>query len=219
MKATKKILILGDSHSTNYGTRSYIEELNDQYEIIVLTAAGLPIQSMFYKLEQESITACFDFCIVQLGNPDVHPRFLLKHKRTFKRFFGINIRESFFSLPPRFGVKYIFKIIPAIIKKIYISLYSESYNSPDEIIKIIADIVSMINYKKLIVMPVFPVQPFIYGSLHNILAEEFNVKRHSLNGVCVNFQTEDLDYQADGFHFTYKMHRRIANELSKFIEL
>jgi hypothetical protein len=218
MKESKKILILGDSHSENYGSQCYVEGLGKLYEVKRITSPGEPIQKMITKLEGVNIE-CYDCCIIQLGNPDVHPRILVKHKEYIRRVFGFRIRENLFALPPRFGMKYLFKVIPAFLKRLYGILFEDCYNSPDEILEAIQTIIDTVDCRMVIVMPIFPVRSSIYGSLHNQLAREFNSNRHKIACVYPDIKIYSEDYQADGFHFNNEIHNRIANELSKIIGL
>lgn len=222
----KKVLLVTDSHGTNYGIdNSYTELLlNDgEYCITQVSYGGVPLD--FFINEVKGINGNFDIAIVQVGNPDVHPRMPSKILK-FIRNKGIELcRDSLFSVPPKLEFTYFIRFPLFLVRLIFTRFYKEYYNSISDIQHKFKIIVETLESKsqRVIIFPLFKVHPFVYGQTHNKNVEEINnFLNNNYNGEflkdeIIEFSFYSKFYNFDWFHFNNIYHEKIYKLLKDSI--
>lgn len=217
-----KILIICDSHGSNYGVESYSSKISKEYDTEILSFPGLSLSKINNEL---CIDRNYNIGVLQLGNPDIHPRmpkrFIDKGK---KLSFGI-VRDSLFSIPPKLSMSFIIRFPFFLIRLLVIRLMKkkEYYTNEEDFYYIYTCIYKKMIKKceKVIIIPTFEVNETIYGPWHNRyskiintwLVNKFNERVLEFN----NFNNKN--FNIDFFHFNDYFHLRLYKELKKKFEV
>jgi hypothetical protein len=224
-----KILFISDSHGTDYGVKSFVsiicENLVDK-KIKKICYGGKPLDYFIEKILSLNRDEKFDFVILQIGNPDVHPRMPHKILKYFRNKGLKFCRDSLFSIPPSFNLSYILRLPFFFFRLILIRFYREYYNSINEIQDKLTFLVEQLEKiaDRIIIMPLFKVNHHLYGEYHNKNVEIINdFLRKSYPDYI--FLSKNLDYSVykkyynlDGFHFRKNFHIKLSEELIKVIK-
>tara|TARA_B100000678_G_C18225236_1_gene508580 strand:+ start:2302 stop:2997 length:696 start_codon:yes stop_codon:yes gene_type:complete len=207
---SRKILVICDSHGTKWGANGYGELLNenfDECEVTLLRFGGISLEKIYKSLVDKKFES-YDFVILGVGNPDVHPRFPIRFKKAALKL-GVLVKESYFCIPPFFCFTYFARIPTFILKLVLIRFWKESYLEKEEVVFYFSKIHELFRNKctKVIILPLFYVSN-IYGGYHNdnvfyvnrVLKKNF--RDDFLEGKVFEGSYYRRFYNKDFFHFT-----------------
>ncbi|MBF7081593.1 SGNH/GDSL hydrolase family protein [Desulfallas sp. Bu1-1] len=185
----------------------------------------MPIKKINQALKNLTLNY-YDLCIIQIGNPDIHPRMPINILKYFRKKGLAMFRDSLFSVPPIFGIKYLLRFPFFVIRLIFIRLHQEFYATNNEIIYEFQELIRIIkrSSSELIIMPLFEVNSIIYGKIHNIRAMEINkkildlYKNIVLNSPLLESKTYRNYYNWDWFHFRQQYHNMLSELLVQAIK-
>ena len=222
---TPRVLLVTDSMGSDYGATGFARVAYETWDASVnwLVYAGLPIAQVAEDLA-ERVTERYDVAVVQLGVPDVHPRFPLPVMRALRRLGLRFVRENFFFTPPRFGLLWLVKSPLLLLRLVSTRLHRACYTSTDDLVEIHGQIVAELSEKasRVLTLPVFEVSP-IYGRDHTTRARAANERLAAAYGedfvrcpalepsVYGRFRNHDY------FHFRDPYHRLLAAELEPIV--
>ncbi|MCG6184563.1 hypothetical protein H1215_18960 [Anoxybacillus sp. LAT_38] len=223
-----KILFISDSHGTDYGVKSYVslicENLVDK-EVKKICYGGKPIDYFIEKVLSLNRDEKFDFAIIQIGNPDVHPRMPHKILKYFRSKGLTFCRDSLFSIPPSFNLSYILRFPFFLLRLILIRFYREYYNSNKEIQDKLTFLVKNLEEiaDKIIILPLLKVNHHLYGEYHNNNVDIINdflrksYPDYIFTSKNLGYSVYKKEYNLDGFHFRDNFHIKLSEELIKII--
>lgn len=222
MKNVKKVLIICDSHGASYGCKSYSELLKDSehYNVDIQTFAGLSTDKVIKEMKLDND---HDYVIIQVGNPDVHPRMPRKLINKIKKVCPYIARDSLFSVPPQISLMYIlrypfFCIRRLVIKRMKKKEYMLSVDEVKNNLKTILERCSK-NCKNIILFPLFEVDEKVYGKEHNTNAKiindwlKENYEENFIDNKILNSTYYKKFYNKDHFHFTNEYHEELLSIL------
>ncbi len=175
----KKLLIICDSHGTDWGCMGYAIRLktllSENWDTTVLAYPGKDLKKIHTSLLDENIQY-YDAIVLGVGNPDVHPRMPRKIISLFKAMGISSARDSYFSVPPKINLSYLLRLPFFIFRILVIRLRTETYTSIQDLKKLTTQIIDYLSTKttRLYILPIFKVCETIYGKSHNINADEIN---------------------------------------------
>jgi hypothetical protein len=217
------ILIICDSHGTNYGVeKSYTEIIKQkfdgkQYYINVIGLGGIKIETALKKVLLDN--KLYDYVIIQYGNSDMHPRIryeILHRLSRLNHFLG---RDGLYTLPPKIGVRYFLKIPFFVCRRVFLLSGHRIQTSYADFIKTIKIIVAKYEHSKIYIFPLFNVHSFVYGRIHNknvCIINEILEKQFPEIIIKDNLLKENVYkkfYNNDYFHFKQEYHYLLANIL------
>ncbi|WP_243388194.1 hypothetical protein [Bacillus kexueae] len=217
------ILFISDSHGTDYGVKSYVSLISEKHtkKVKKICYGGMPIDYFIEKVSLLDKSEKVDLTIIQIGNPDVHPRMphkVLKHLRSK----GLKFcRDSLFSIPPTLNLSYLLRFPFFLFRLLLIRFYQEYYNSINEIQSKLAIIIRDLERisKKIIIVPLFKINSFVYGDYHNKnvdMVNSFlsnNYPDYFLTSANLNYEIYKKQFNLDGFHFNDRFHYKLSEEL------
>lgn len=222
----KRLLIICDSHGAGYGTTGFAESitqyLGKDWEIDARSFGGIAVTGIFEQLQSAQL-ANYEAAIVQIGNPDVHPRMPIRLLRWFRSRGLAFMRDSLFSVPPNYSVRYFMRFPFFLFRLILLRFHQEFVIDIDTLAGGIEDIVNLTKRVsgRTIILPIFAVKSSVYTGSHNARAREIN--RHLLSRfpdlmtrdqLCSPEQFQNY-YNRDGFHFNREYHDLLAESLAK----
>jgi hypothetical protein len=221
----RRVLIVTDSMGSDFGARGYAAVAKAQWDaaVDVVTYAGLPIFMVAADLHSMAL-ADYDVAIVQLGVPDVTSRFPLRIMQGLRKIGLKFVRESFFFVPPRFGMQWIAKLPLFVVRLVITRVYRASYTPNDDLVEIHRGIVERLRQSaaRVLVLPVFEVSR-VYGRDQGRRARDINQKLAASYGpdfvrcpalepgVYGRFRNHDF------FHFRDAYHQLLAGELEPIV--
>lgn len=221
----KHVLVVCDSHGSDYGAETYATRIKQSLQrttcVDILSFGGKPI-SQIHEEVKAVIVQHYDFCILQVGNPDVHPRMpwrLLKGIRSV----GIRfVRDSWFSVPPKWQYRSPVKFPLFILRLCLIRVVPSYYASISDIIHSHIKLYDMLseNCDLVLSFPLFEVNEFVYGSSHNQRARAVNcaLSRHYghkfVTLPILSPKVYKLHFNHDCFHFRDSYHRLLGQSIS-----
>lgn len=217
-----RVLVLSDSHGTDYAGRSYVDFLSEllaaqprPVAVVRHSFSGIPLAQWVGRLP-DLLRGPYQAVIVQYGNADVHPRIPQRLRSGVRRTTGIGMRDTWFQVPPRLGVKYLVKLPFLVMKRVLIGvLGTESYTSAQDLEAFFLTIRNLLpDGTPLIVLPLVEVKPILYGKSHNRAAAAVNERLESHLGGSVLRLPGPPRYVADGFHWREAYHRLLAEALA-----
>lgn len=212
----KRLLIICDSHGTNWGCIGYASKLNKrleaQWDVTVLAYPGMSLKKIYRSLLEEQLGE-YEAIVLGVGNPDVHPRIPRAITQTLKKIGIRSVRDSYFSVPPRINLSYIARLPFFIFRLIAIRLKTETYTSSIELKSLASETLKFLSNRteNLYILPLFKVNPYIYGKHHNINTDIINNhlrSKHKKNliedpriseNVYSSFRNYDFFHFRDGF--------------------
>jgi len=100
----KKVLIICDSHGTEWGAIGYawqIKNTLNRDRVGILEYGGVKLSKIYEEIqENKTMLEDYDIIILGIGNPDIHPRMPKIIMNIFKKFGLKSVRDSYFSVPP-----------------------------------------------------------------------------------------------------------------------
>lgn len=224
----KKLLIICDSHGTNWGCKGYAnlieESLSSNWEATTIELPGLSIKKAIPAVT--GLQDRYDSILIGLGNPDIHPRVPRKIISTLRALGIKKARDSYFSIPPIFCTSYILRLPLFLLRLIFIRIKPDFYSTQSELkssfTKIINDL--SIRSNKIFIIPTFKADHRLYGRSHNLRAIEFNSFLYK-NFPASTINLEDITrtryedhYNKDLFHFKQEYQDRLSAAITNLIE-
>ena len=141
----------------------------------------------------------------------------MRFRTMVKRFTGIGIRDSWFQIPPRFGWKFVLKLPLHVAKRLLVSSMGvETFSSVDGLMSLFREVRDGRRQgADLVIVPLFPVRPWLYGHSHNEAINTVNQRIRDEMGADVLAVPAGPHYVSDGFHWTEGFHQLIATALSE----
>lgn len=229
MNNNKKLLIICDSHGTNWGCNGYADQLKNrlatQWDITTLAYPGISINKIYDFLRAENVDN-FDAIVLGVGNPDVHPRIPRTIIIKLKSIGISSARDSYFSVPPQINASYIARLPLFLFRLIAIRFKTETYTSTPELTLAISSTLKLLapRTKKVYILPIFKVNSRIYGHTHNTNADIINnyIKtKHATHliedpDISENVYKKFRNY--DFFHFKDEFQAKICAAIEKKIQ-
>ena len=176
---SKKLLIICDSHGTDWGCTGYASRLKDilppQWDVTILAYPGISLKKIHYYLLKEELEQ-FDSIVLGVGNPDVHPRIPKAVISKLKKLGVKSARDSYFSVPPIINPSYLARLPFFIFRMFAIRFKTETYASTDELKELTSQTIQLLinRTSNLYILPLFKVNSLAYGKTHSANADEIN---------------------------------------------
>jgi hypothetical protein len=225
----KRLLIVCDSHGAGYGTVGFSSMIVDRlgsegWEVDVFTYGGIPVKAIHEKLRQTTLSR-YDIAVIQVGNPDVHPRMPIKPLRFFRSRGLKFMRDSLFSVPPNLCLRYYLRFPFFLLRLLVLRFHKEFLVTLSELER---DVTALIDFAasnagELVIMPVFKVKASVYTPAHNERADVINNKLAAkyphwfLTDSVLSPDVYEKYYNWDGFHFVKEYHELVCDLLVKVI--
>lgn len=222
----RKLLIVCDSHGAGYGTTGFVkrmaEKLDQRWEIDRREYGGITVDRIIEKLQDDGL-GNYDLGIIQVGNPDVHPRMPIKPLR-FLRSLGMSfMRDSLFSVPPNFSLRYFLRWPLFLIRMVVLRFHQEFIFSEKELTEAMRKLIALVDKKcdRMAVLPIFEVSARLYTDSHRRRARRVNeIIRSEFDQAF--YQSAILEpeymrqyYNHDGFHYVAEYHQILCDDLIK----
>lgn len=222
----KTLLIICDSHGTNWGCTGYAHRLNgrlsDSWNVTTLAYPGISLKKIYALLCSNDISN-YDAIVLGVGNPDVHPRMPRKIINTLKQIGISSARDSYFSVPPIINLSYIARSPLFLIRLLITRFHLETYTTTPELKSLITKTLELLATKtsSIHILPIFKVSERVYGKSHNLNANEIN---NYLNTTYTPLLINDLSisenvYQhcrnLDFFHFNDEFQDKICSAIER----
>lgn len=220
----KKVLLICDSHGTDWGAKGYANQLKSilskGIQLDILTFAGVSLKKIekeiFVFLKDEDF---YNHIFIGLGNVDVHPRMPITLMRKC-RDIGLKVcREGLFTLPPKLSFSYLLRFPFFLHKRLLLFFFKESYATDIEIKKSIKNIITKMNMENtsnIHMLPLLEVKRVFYGNWHNLRVREINRwLKSDFGNILIKNNIFSIDnykqqFNDDGFHFKDIFHEQIA---------
>lgn len=206
-----KTIVICDSHGSGYGGQAFFDSSEDCY---IFKYGGFSIVKIYEDLKNHKLSC--EKLIIQIGNPDVHPRLPIKLISLFGKLHPSLGKQHLYSLTPKLSYKSFINIPLFLLRRLITIFWVESYSTPQEIILNISRIAELIEHKDLFVFQIFQVNRLVYGRYHNTLADETNQLLNSLFRI-VDLKGINFKFSLDYFHFNTKTSTQIKKQMLKLI--
>jgi hypothetical protein len=226
----KKILIICDSHGTKWGATGYawqIKSILNESKVDILEYGGVRLTKIYEDIRNNSATLeNYDSVIIGIGNPDIHPRMPKIIMNLFKEIGLKFVRDSYFSVPPTINLSYLVRVPFFLFRLIVIRFKNETYLTNKEVFKSMSHIIDYMQnkVKKVIVLPLWDVNQLVYTNQHNNNAKEIN-KLLEKEYTSEFFESKIFKsaeykryYNYDGFHFKNIFHKKLSNEIIRYLK-
>ena len=224
----KTLLIICDSHGTDWGCVGYANRLksllNDEWDTVTLAYPGISLKKIYSSLCDNELKQ-FDAILLGIGNPDVHPRMPRAVIGLLKRLGFSSARDSYFSVPPNINLSYLLRLPLFLVRILTVRLRIETYTSAPELEQLISKTIELLSTKtkQLHILPIFKVSEHIYGKTHNLNAS--NLNRYLYNSHHTNLIKDDAisekhyknNRNFDFFHFNNSFQEKLAKTIEKVI--
>ncbi|NNN28144.1 hypothetical protein [Pseudomonas nitroreducens] len=224
----KKLLIICDSHGTDWGCNGYAnlikKSLNRYWETKIIELPGMSIKKAIPAIS--GTPEIYDSILIGLGNPDIHPRIPRKFILTLRAAGITKARDSYFSIPPKFCTSYILRIPLFLLRIILIRIIPDFYLSLEDLEFEFRELIGKLSEKSknILIIPTFRVDSRLYGKHHNMRSTEINKflqKKFPQQLINLDKLTEsqyEENYNKDLFHFKQGYQDQISLAIAKLIE-
>ncbi|ADL51940.1 SGNH/GDSL hydrolase family protein [Clostridium cellulovorans] len=215
-----KVAIICDSHGSDYGCESYSTRVkkDNTLSIHINVFAGISTDKILNQLQLDEN---YDVIILQIGNPDIHPRMPKRLMAKLKKIAPKLAKDSLFSIPPKRSLSFFLRYPFFILRRIIIKRMrkKEFYVTEDILKNNLAEIIARCksNSNTLYIIPLFEVLERIYGDDHNKKAQKINqwlsneYRNNYIDSTVFSSDFYKEFYNIDYFHFKNKYHDIIAN--------
>ncbi|MFS2122309.1 hypothetical protein [Pseudomonas sp. Pseusp97] len=224
----KKLLIICDSHGTNWGCKGYASLIENalirDWDTTTIKLPGLRIESAILAITDTHES--YDLILIGLGNPDIHPRIPRKFILALRALGIKKARDSYFSVPPTICISYILRLPLFLLRLILIRLFPEFYSSPKELKSVFTRIIKELSLKsdRILIIPTFRVDHRLYGQAHNVRSREFNdflqeaFPTSTIDPNRLTCTSYENHYNKDYFHFKQGYQDILSIAIIKLIE-
>ena len=220
------VTIVCDSHGAGYGTTGFAElfakELSPDWRVVSHAFGGLSVRAIYEKLLEEEMPDS-EVAVIQVGNPDVHPRMPIRPLRVLRSLGMSFCRDSLFSIPPKPSLRYCLRF-PFFLVRLFVMRFHQEFLVSNKELR--EDFDRLIDYvrrhaKRVIVMPVFAVHPRVYTDTHQMRATSINAYLAEkypdmfVEPRVLRPSTYMKYYNKDGFHFIRRYHEQVKSWLAR----
>lgn len=223
---SKKLLIICDSHGTDWGCTGYASRLKNilppQWDVTILAYPGISLKKIHCYLLKEDIKQ-YDSIVLGIGNPDVHPRIPKSVISKLKNLGVKSARDSYFSVPPVINLSYLIRLPFFIFRLFAIRLKTETYASTDELKELTTQTIQLLinRTSNLYILPLFKVSSLVYGKTHNTNADEINEyirishPSYLIEDPCITENSYQKYRNLDFFHFKNEYQIKLSRIIEK----
>ena len=219
----RRLLFVIDSIADDYGCTGIASRAQQHaagWHVDVLRFPGRRLADVRKELNGLNLGP-FDAAIMHLGNAEVHPRMPRTPLRWLRRKGLTLARDGLFAIQPWPSWQWLFRIPLLCIRRVTIHLWPRAYSTPDGTLEHLVAIHDQVRQwsQHVVVVPIFPVRPALYGKAHNQAASHVNARLASEGLQVANMpwcrpESARSHFNWDGFHLKDSFHERAFDSLA-----